>query len=377
MMEYRVIIFAFAALFCQVQSRCFAPDVEVITCPPIVPTTPIVVDNSVSIALANALQLLIVKDIIESNLGASCLPNLLPIETLCGCTEICYPNIGCAPNCYPYGAEILPTCGCSPVVTIPPYNNGCYKCCNDLVTPIPYNSNLCAPCLPNLLPIDTCGCTEICYPNCYPIFNQCLPTCGCPVTIPPCNNGCYRGYNELVTPIPYNSCGDIWPCNTCGTPETICVCGQYCTGPEIITPNCNCGCYANPCNTYSVTEFIPPCYPGCGVPEVIQPCLPYYNGCPEVISPIYKPGCVEPVPWGWPGCRDIVPPCNPWCSGCDFCGPSPGCIPNCCDTPVAAEVLIPPCIPAQLNCNFGCTPTLGPCINFNVEPLPCGCGYCY
>nr|XP_034838403.1 keratin-associated protein 16-1-like [Maniola hyperantus] len=227
MMEYRVIIFAFAALFCQVQSRCFAPDVEVITCPPIVPTTPIVVDNSVSIALANALQLLIVKDIIESNLGASCLPNLLPIETLCGCTEICYPNIGCAPNCYP------------------------------------------------------------------------------------------------------------------------------------------------------VTEFIPPCYPGCGVPEVIQPCLPYYNGCPEVISPIYKPGCVEPVPWGWPGCRDIVPPCNPWCSGCDFCGPSPGCIPNCCDTPVAAEVLIPPCIPAQLNCNFGCTPTLGPCINFNVEPLPCGCGYCY
>ncbi|XP_045782599.1 guanine nucleotide-binding protein subunit gamma 4-like [Maniola jurtina] len=422
-MEYRIVIFAFAALLCQVQSQlCYCPEVEVISCPPMVsipqvPTTPIipttVVDNSVTTALLNALQLLIVKDILQSQLGPSCLPNLFPIET--PCYEYISPITSCAT---PIASCATPIASCA--TPIASYATSCATpvatCANAIATCATPIASCATPIASCAIPVASCatpisscatpievispviepypylgGCTEISYPNIgcasnyYPCgteyVNQYVPTCGNAVVTIPYNNGRNICYNELVTSIPYNSCGEIIStCSTYGTPETIPLCGQCYGIPEVITSNCNCN-YGNPYNTFGVTEYISPCNPGCGVQEIIQPCIQYYSGCPEVISPICNPGCAgmpEVIPANPYGCcREIVTPCNPGCSGFDFCGaPATFCGNSIGSCAPAAEVFIPSCIPAQLTGNFGYSPTLGPCINFNIEPVPFGSCLC-
>ncbi|XP_039748417.1 uncharacterized protein LOC120625421 [Pararge aegeria] len=407
-MGCRIIIFTFAAFFCQVQSQlCVNPGVvpqvianpQLVTAPqvissPLISTT--IVDNSVSTALANALQLLIVSNIIESKLGASCLTNLLNVNPVIEPVAPCYPRVNIAEYITPItpctsSVEIISPCrsfiepialnyGISdtfyskPYGAIEPYP---YLGCSEILPNLydrfaPCGTEIVNPWLSNVYlrdvvtPSNYCGVDEIISPTFYP-YNNCgvdiitsspfTPICGNDVVaIPSYNPGCFGGFNEIIAPIPYTSCGDIiTPFNPCGVTELISPCGPFYGGlPEVITPinPCNTGCFGNvaefvtPYNYFGgISEIISPispCNPGCGVPEICSPCSPYYGGIPEVISPVYKPGCAgipELLPSNPFGpCRgpEIVTPCvtNSYpeviiptsycagCSGCEFCGPA-------------------------------------------------------
>lgn len=430
------------------------------------------------------MQLLIVSDILESKLGASCLSNFLninPIIDVPCCQNVDYLSpVEIVSPCVPVVETIVPNCGVIEQIYPKPYG---------IIEPYPYlgwpesRTSVCETFNPNYGfgygPIGPCateiinpcqdiitsrnyyGIPEIITPNCY------NSPCGVEILTPnpfgPCNSevitynpGCFGGFNELIAPIPYNSyCGDIrTPCNSYGL-EVISPCGQFYPGPEILTPvtPCNCGCFSNypeitPCNNFGYTEIISPCNTGCfpdiatpcgpyykGIPElpcncgcfgnypertpcnnfgyteIISPCNsgcfpeivtsfgPYYNGIPEVIPPFYGPRCAGPEvlpfnPFRPCNSPEIVAPCfnnfpeviipsscKPGCSGCDFCGPASfgpsffGVNPS--FGPVEVDVILPPAIPAQLNCNVGYMPSCGPVVNFNVEPLPYGPGFCF
>ncbi|XP_030019606.2 calphotin [Manduca sexta] len=107
-----------------------------------------------------------------------------------------------------------------------------------------------------------------------------------------------------------------------------------------------CDSVINPGPCVDFTEIIP-------VAQSIVPTCVCESPILETVGPIY--GCDMPVYANYAIPEPIQPIYNPV-------------VPTM--APVAAEVLFPSAIPAQLTCNFGYMNTNVPCVSVNVEPLP-------
>ncbi|XP_038217586.1 uncharacterized protein LOC119836354 [Zerene cesonia] len=294
----------------QVQSQrcgCSSPAPTVISSPQIIspPVTTTIVDNSVSNALANALQLLIVSDLLESTLGPALCTNVInaPIieSPYCGQVEVIQQEYitPCGPT-----VEIVQPCGTPIVETLTPNIFGGYT---ESFSPL-YGSAgpIVERLAPRISPLYRSGCIEKIQPN----------ICG--------------GLTETFSPAfgPGPVIETIQPNIFGGITETL----SSLYGPQIVEQIFP--------NGFGITETITPNYCG-GVTEVISP--NYYGGISEIVGPTaqFLPNC-------YGGVTEIVS------------GP-----------PMAAEVLFPSSIPAQLTRNFGYNvPANTPCVNFNIDPLP-------
>ncbi|CAH4032644.1 uncharacterized protein LOC123715244 [Pieris brassicae] len=323
-----------AVLFCKVQSQpCGCPPMgpqimspplmatQQVVAPPVVATT--IVDNSVSNALANALQLLIVSDLIETKLGPV-LANGNALNTLGPILETIQRPCGSA-------LEII-----SPIQELSP-------CGTTLEFIQPRGSSIVETIQPNMFG----GYTETFAPfygPSGPIVETLQPNIcgGVTETYSPYRSG------PIVEKIQPNIFG--------GVTETIS--SRY--GPQIVEQFIP--------NPYGYTETIGANF--CGVNEL----NPFYNGVTEFVtspcgspSPVITPSFYERV-------SEIVPPTA------QFLPNYYGGVTEIVSPPMAAEVLFPSSIPAQLSCNFGYNlPSNTPCVNVNVETLPfepCGCNSC-
>ncbi|CAD0206750.1 unnamed protein product [Chrysodeixis includens] len=233
---------------------------------PVVATT--IIDNTVSNSLANALQLLIVSNLIENTMTRPC-------DTPCG--NVYTPALDCV-------GPII-----SPVVDYLPYNP--ITTC-DIITPCD---------TVDILPVYGCGCNTPAYPTTYPIGCGCdtpiitYPTagCGCNGPIYP-NVGC--GCDTPVITYPTVGCG----CNSPSYPTI----GCGCDGPTIY-PTVGCGCDV-PTITYPTA--------GCGCDNYGPYGLPNYNcGCDdyfpnigyEILANAFGPRCGPIFPQNLPSCNCV------------------------------------------------------------------------
>lgn len=132
--------------------------------------------------------------------------------------------------------------------------------------------------------------------------------------------------------------------------------------PSTIAPVCDAILNSNSCNAVEYVTVSPNIMgPGVCEAPIIETLMPNICGCGDIGSiPGYTLNeFVSPVQQTFaPMCAGISPTVY---GGLD-CG-----IPTV--APVAAEVLFPSSIPAQLTCNFGYMNTNVPCVSVNVEPL--------
>ncbi|CAG4963802.1 unnamed protein product [Colias eurytheme] len=266
-MGFKFILFALSVLIYQVKSQrcgCPGPAPTVISAPqvispPVVATT--IIDNSVSNALANALQLLIVSDLIESTLGPALCSNLnAPIieSPYCGQVEFIQQEYitPCGPT-----VEVLQPCGTPMVETLTPNIFGGYT---ESFSPL-YGGPIVERLSPRL-PLCRSG----------PLIEKIQPNiCG--------------GYTETFSPAygPGPIIETIQPNIFGGITETI----SSLYGPQIVEqifPN-GCGFTETISPNYcgGVTEVITPNYCG-GITEVVGPTaqfIPnYYGGVTEIVS---------------------------------------------------------------------------------------------
>ncbi|CAG9573501.1 unnamed protein product [Danaus chrysippus] len=356
-MVYRILLLLFASCYTVQSQLCVSSTLPAFASPatPQVITSPVVattiVDNSVSNALANALQLFIVSDLIQSRLGGNCAQNLLN-----GAVETITPGFAAVDVISPCAAaEIVSPAGILETIT-PNIYGGVTETLTPIVRgyPDPINTNTYI--------------TETFVPNCYNGWTEKVTPCAEVTTN--VFNPVFGGVSEIISPQTCG-CGSLSPCGCANNiyglqeiaPVTLPSFGPNYFGalPEVLTNG--------PCNpNFLNTELMPPLLPnyGVGIPEMIIPnnfmpgfseVIPSfgqncYGNLPEVISPVPYTPCgeiISPNPFG-PFPNEVITPIGPY-------------------GPLSAEMLIPPSIPAQLKCNIGYSNSF-PCINFNVEPLP-------
>lgn len=281
---------------------------------PAVGTT--IIDNSLSTALANVLQLLIVSDLIESTLNTAL-------------------GLRCAP---------VPNSICEPIVPQPIS----YTPIIDVVKPVvEYISPPCAPCPPVVDIIPQCGPVIDFIPPCGQMYDA-VPQYGPAIDfIPPCGQ-IYDFMPQCGPVIDY-----IPPCSP--VYDFVPTCGQYIEPlpnfyGDCLPPVANLATYPSPNSCGGIYEYISP----------VSNSAPMYtqNINPNLIAGLQDIGPVQMAP--------IVPNC--YNSLTEVIRPMG-------NTGPFAEILFPSAIPAQLTCNIGTIPTSLPCVSVNVEPLPCGCGY--
>ena len=355
--------------------------------------------------LANALQLLIVSDLIESRLG----PALLSRNLLNGVGPIvetvspqvvdvlapCASAVDIISPCAPVIDTIIPNYYGGITETITPNIYGGYSdaiCSNpfgitETITPN-YYGGWTETITPNL-----CGATEIISPNLgYQNIATVTPNIYGGVTEVISNSPCapqlplFGGVNEIISPPCgpnyYNGVADMIPScgpNYYGNINEIIPNSFYGGIPEF-TSAFNPGCLGGVTEVISGNPYAPNMYGNFEVISTSSPCNSILNSLPEVITPSYGSfytGIPEFSPYSSNcyGVPEIIS--NPYMSNC-YGGFKEVITPTGPFAPVAAEVLLPSAIPAQLTCNFGYMPTTVPCVSVNVEALPfdgCGCGY--
>lgn len=280
----------------------------------VAPAALTIVDNSVSNALANALQLLLVSDLIESISGpalayGNIINNVPFLETITTPYGLALEIISPIEELRPCGPsiEFIQPCGAPIIETLQPNLFGGYT---ETFAPLYSPSvSIIEQLQPNL-----CGAiTEtLSYRN-SPIIENIQPNI-------------FGGITETFSPLYSNSIVEKIQPAFGGITETI----STLYPPQIIEQFVP--------NSYRFTETIG--YPFCGIKEMNPMVTPsYYERISEIVPPT-----AQFLPNYYGGITEIVTP------------------------PMAAEFRIPSSRPAQLTCNFGYNlPSATPAVNVNVE----------
>lgn len=310
---------------------------------PAVGTT--IIDNSLSSALANVLQLLIVSDLIESTLNTALGHHSVPV------TPVCEPIV--QPIVYTPTVEVTP---CTEFFS-PPCSTIDYVPRGPKVDILPRHGPV-IDYVPPCAPIDF-------KPPCIPPFDF-IPQYGpidyspsCPTVIdlkPPCPPmfDFAPQFGPVIDYLPAPIIDFAPPC-----PPLFDIVPQY--GPVIdFAPPGPIFEFAPPCATFiePLPNFYGECVTQipvnaptnyCGFNEYVTNVTPTY-GMPEIIGPVQM---APVVPHCYNGLNDVIGPRI-----------SVG--------PVTTEILYPTNVPPQM-CNVGNVPTSLPFVS--VDPIPCGCSY--
>ncbi|XP_013175667.1 PREDICTED: leucine-rich repeat extensin-like protein 5 [Papilio xuthus] len=319
--------------------------------PPLIPpVTPVVgttiIDTSLSSALANVLQLLIVSDLIESTLN----------------TALGHHSVPVAPICEPV-PQPIPIY--TPTVEVSPITEFVSQPCSPIIDYVPSRGPK-VDILPRNPVIDYLPSCAIDYkPPCLPSFDF-IPQYGVGPIVeysPPCPT-----FIDLKPPCPpsfefaqFGPVIDYLPAPVDFSPPCTPVFDmvpQY--GPVIdyIPQSGPIFDFAPPCATF--IEPLPNFYGECITPTPVNIPTNNYCGFTEFVTPMYgMPEIIGPVQLA-----PTVPNC--------YNGVSEVIGPRVTVGPVATEFLYPTNVPAQMTCNIGNIPSL-PFVS--VDPIPCGCGY--
>ncbi|KPJ10935.1 hypothetical protein RR48_10115 [Papilio machaon] len=362
-MKIGTVFVAVALLLYKVQAQICGPPIlpppplhpPVYPNPPLPPATPVVgtniIDTSLSSALANVLQLLIVSDLIESTLNTALGHHSVPV------TPVCEP-VAPQPIVYTPTVEVTPVTEffsppCSPIIDYVPS-------LGPRVDILPRHGPVI-----DYLP----SCATVDYkPPCLPSFDF-IPQYGvgpiveysspCPTVIdlkPPCHPSLEftSQFGPVIDYLPAPVIDFAQPCS-----PVFDMVPQYGPVIDFVPPPGPIYDFAPPCATF--IEPLPNFYGECITPTPVNIPTNNYCGFTEYVTPMYgMPEIIGPVQMA-----PAVPNC--------YNGISEVIGPRVTVGPVATEILYPSNVPAQMTCNIGNLPTSLPFVS--VDPLPCGCGY--